>query len=43
MTSTTDFYTLPPSKHQQLRDLNNEYRDTQAALNQAQVTLNRAA
>ena len=27
---------------QQLRDLNNEFRDTQAALNQAQASLNRA-
>ena len=41
MTSTTDFYTLAPSVHQQLRALNNEYRDAQAALNQAQVSLNR--
>ena len=41
---------LNPSTHvvtdhrqkQQLRDLNNEFRDTQAALNQAQASLTRA-
>jgi hypothetical protein len=40
--STTDFYTLPPSKHRLLRDLTNEYRDTQEALNHAQASLTRA-
>jgi hypothetical protein len=41
MTSTTDFYTLPLSKHRQLRDLNNEYRDTMEALNHAEASINR--
>jgi hypothetical protein len=31
----------PASIHQQLRDLNTEYRETQTALNQAQASLNR--
>jgi hypothetical protein len=31
-----------PTKHQQLRALNNEHRDTQEALNHAQVSITRA-
>ena len=42
MTSTTDFYTLPPPKHQQLRDLNTHTQPIQEALNHAQASVNRA-
>jgi len=42
MTSTTDFYTLPPSKHQQLRDLNTHTQPIQEALNHAQASVTRA-
>jgi hypothetical protein len=42
MTSTTDFYTLPPTKHQQLRALNTEYKATAEALNHSQASLTRA-
>ena len=42
MTSTTDFYTLPPSKHQQLRDLNTHTQPIQEALNHAQASVARA-
>jgi len=39
---TTDFYTLPQSKHQQLRALNTEYKATAEALNHTQASLTRA-
>ena len=42
MTSTTDFYTLPSSKHQQLRDLNTHTQPIQEALNHAQASVTRA-
>jgi hypothetical protein len=42
MTSTTDFYTLPPPKHQQLRDLNTLTQPIQEALNHAQASVTRA-
>ena len=42
MTATTDFHTLPPSKHQQLRDLNTHTQPIQEALNHAQASVNRA-
>jgi hypothetical protein len=42
MTTTTDFYTLALSVHQQLRALNTEFRATAEALNQSQASLTRA-
>jgi hypothetical protein len=42
MTSTTDFYTLPPTKHQQLRALNTHTQPIQEALNHAQASVARA-
>jgi len=40
--TTTEFYTLPPTKHQQLCALNTEYKATAEALNHTQVSLTRA-
>jgi hypothetical protein len=40
--TTTDFYTLAPSKHKQLRDLNKEFSETQAAWNHALASVTRA-
>jgi hypothetical protein len=40
--TSTDFYTLPPTKHQLLRALNTEYKATAEALNHTQVSLTRA-
>jgi hypothetical protein len=43
MTSTTTNGHLSTSpKHRALRDLNNEFRETQEALNHAQASINRA-
>ena len=42
MTATTDFHTLSPSKHQQLRDLNSHTQPIQEGLNHAQAFVNRA-